>query len=96
VIRCVEHDGPGDRGGLADGDVLRTIDGHPVSAGSYEKILGGLELGKPHTFTVERTGRTLKLEVEPIESGAESFKIVDLPEVSPEQLLLREQWLQLR
>jgi predicted metalloprotease with PDZ domain len=96
VIRCVEHDGPGDRGGLADGDVLRTIDGHPVAPGSYEKILAGLELGKPHTFTVERTGRTLELEVEPIESGAESFKIVSLPEVSAEQQLLREQWLQLQ
>jgi predicted metalloprotease with PDZ domain len=96
VIRCVEHDGPGDRGGLADGDVLRSIDGHPLSSGTYEKILAGLELGKPHTFVVERTGRTLTLKIEPIESGPEVFEIVSLPEVSAEQLRLREQWLELR
>lgn len=95
-VRWVEHDGPGDRGGLADGDLLRSIDGHPIDMNNYEKILAGLELGKPHTFTVERTGRTLALEIEPIESGPESFKIVDLPEVSAQQLYLREQWLELR
>jgi predicted metalloprotease with PDZ domain len=95
-VRWVEHDGPGDRGGLADGDLLRAIDGHPVDASNYEKILSGLELGKPHAFTLERTGRTLELEIEPIESGPESFRIVNLPEVSAEQLYLREQWLALR
>jgi predicted metalloprotease with PDZ domain len=95
-IRCVEHDGPGDRGGLADGDFLRAVDGHPVDVTNYEKILAGLELGKSHTFTVERTGRTLQLKIEPIESGPETFKIVSLPEVSAEQLYLREQWLGLR
>jgi predicted metalloprotease with PDZ domain len=93
VVRCVEHGGPGDRGGLADGDVLRIIDGHPVTINNFEKVFLGLELGKPHEFTVERTGRTLKLEIEPIEGGAETFKIVSLPEVSAAQMQLREQWL---
>lgn len=96
VVRSVEHGGPGDRGGLADGDVLRAIDSHPMTGNNYEKVLSGLELGKKHEFTVERTGRTLKLSIEPIESGPETFKIVSLEEVSAEQMQLREQWLGVR
>ena len=95
-VRSVEHDGPGDRGGLGDGDVLRAIDGQVIEAGNYERVLASLSIDKKHTFTVERTGRTLELEITPIESGAERFRIVDLPDVSAEQTLLRKQWLGLQ
>jgi predicted metalloprotease with PDZ domain len=93
VVRSVEHGGPGDLGGLADGDSLRAIDGHPMTGGNFDKVLAGLEIGKPHEFTVERMGRTLTLEIEPVESGLETFKIVSLPEVSAEQMQLRKEWL---
>ncbi len=93
TVRWVEHGGPGDRGGLGDGDVLRAIDGHTIEPGNYEKVLASLSIDESHTFTIERTGRTLELEITPIEGGPEKFRIVDLPEVSAEQMVLRKQWL---
>jgi predicted metalloprotease with PDZ domain len=91
--QLVTHDGPGDRGGLADGDRIQAIDDHVITADNYGEILANLELGQAHTFTVERTGRVLELEVEPIEGGDERFEIVELDEVSAEQALLRKEWL---
>src|SRR5690606_24900234 len=59
-VRSVMHDGPGDRGGLADGDVIRAIDGQLIrDERDYARALSACTLGEVHTFTIERTGRTL-------------------------------------
>src|SRR5690606_15433015 len=77
-VRSVMHDGPGDRGGLADGDVIRAIDGQLIrDERDYSRALGACTLGEAHAFTIERTGRTLELRVAPIESGDERFEIVE-------------------
>ncbi|PRQ02551.1 M61 glycyl aminopeptidase [Enhygromyxa salina] len=93
AVRWVEHGGPADLGGLADGDVIQAIDGHPVDGKSWKKIVGALELGAAHRFTIERTGRVLELSIDPIEGGDERFEIVDLDDVTPQQTLLRRDWL---
>ncbi|KIG15139.1 hypothetical protein DB30_05839 [Enhygromyxa salina] len=93
IARNVEHGGPADLGGVADGDELSQINGRPIDAGNYDKALRALELGEPCTLTVTRTGRVLDLKVTPIEGGDPSFQIVELANVSPEQLLLRNEWL---
>jgi predicted metalloprotease with PDZ domain len=95
-VRLVEHDGPGDRGGLADGDVIRAIDGRHVGPDAYAKALASLALDQPHTFTVERNARTLTLSITPIEGGETRYEIVELDDVTPEQLALRKRWLGLR
>ena len=92
-VDTVNHEGPADLGGMADGDVLLSVDGHALASTSYTKVLAALEPGERYPFVVERMGRQLTLELQIIESGESSFDIIELDEVSAEQSLLRQEWL---
>ena len=93
IFDSVTVGGPADRGGIGNGDALIAIDGHAVTEGSYERQLRALEIGESATFEVTRLGRTIELEVVPVEGGPERFEIVELDDVSAEQMVLRRAWL---
>lgn len=94
AVRNVVHGTPGDRGGLASGDRIMAIDGHPVDESSYARVLASLSVDEDHQFRVERLGRVVDLTIVPIVSGDPKFEIVDLDDVSAEQSLLRREWLE--
>ena len=93
-VRNVVHGAPGDAGGLATGDRILAIDGAPVEADGYPRILAALTPDASHGFTVARAGRTLTLNITPIVGGDPKFEIVDVDVVSPEQARLRAAWLE--
>src|SRR5690606_2918068 len=95
-VRNVLHGAPGDRGGLAIGDRLVAIDGAALGDDDYPRILASLSVDVAHQFTVERLGRVVELSITPIVGGDPKFEIVELEQVSAEQLLLRREWLGLK
>lgn len=52
-----------------------------------------LTIGERARVEVIRAGRTLEVEVVAIEGGPERFEIVELDDVSAEQMVVRKAWL---
>ena len=93
-VDSVIHGGPADAGGLGSGDVIVAIDDHRIDERStYDDILAALELGEAATITVSRMGRVLDLQVSPVACRDEDLQIVELEDVSAEQMVLRKAWL---
>jgi S1-C subfamily serine protease len=70
VITGVDADSRGKRAGLAVGDVIRSIDGKPLTR--PKKIgdrFGALEPGKKAAVTLERGGKTVEVTVERAKRG---------------------------
>jgi len=67
VIHAVVKDGPADRAGLRDGDVLLSLDGVPVTGpGPLLKMLGVDQIGRTRVAKILRGGRLIDLPVTPI------------------------------
>jgi diguanylate cyclase (GGDEF)-like protein len=65
-VTNVEEELPADRAGIAEGDIVVAILGHPVrKLLDYEVAAQELERGKPATYRVLRDGREIDLEVTP-------------------------------
>lgn len=94
-IVAVEHDSPADRAGLGTGDRLVAISGHAIAKlDEWQQARAGLPIGKPATITVERRGRVVEREVVAIERGDLDLEVVTLDSLTPEQSLLRREWLE--
>jgi S1-C subfamily serine protease len=66
IIHQIVKDGPADRAGLREGDVLLSLDGTPVTGpGPLLKMLGADEIGHTRVAKVLRSGRLLDLPVTP-------------------------------
>jgi serine protease Do len=64
VVVDVESDSQADRAGLAQGDVIREINRHPVkSVKEYEKIVSGLKKEQDALLLIDRRGSSLFLTV---------------------------------
>jgi serine protease Do len=64
VVVNVEPDSQGDRAGLAQGDVIREINRHPVKAvKDYEKIVSGLKKDEDALLLISRRGSSLFITV---------------------------------
>lgn len=63
VVQSVADDSPAQAAGLADGDVLQSVDGQPVdSVWSLRRVLQGLDAGQRVTLLVRRDGDPASLE----------------------------------
>jgi len=66
VIHQIVKDGPADRAGMREGDVLLSLDGIAVTGpGPLLKMLGADEIGRTRLAKVLRSGRLLDLPVTP-------------------------------
>lgn len=94
VLADVEHDSPADQGGLGSGDRLEAIDGHALTTlEHWQHARKALTIDEPHRVTLTRQGRVIEREVVPIERGDAVVEVVPLADVSPEQVVLRREWL---
>jgi C-terminal processing protease CtpA/Prc len=64
-VGAVTPDGPAERAGIRDGDVITAIDGKPVRNGGESELAGRLVAGKPVSLSVLRDGKTLQFHVTP-------------------------------
>ncbi len=92
VVVAVDAGSEAERAGLAAGDTILTINGKPA-AGEVEDHLRGLAPGD--TVRLRVTGRKGSREIKIGVTGRdeESFAIVDLPHVTPQQRARRNAWL---
>ncbi len=68
LILGVERDSPADRAGLRPGDVLTAMNGRPLtSIEQFQQMIRRVRLKETIRFTVWREGRTLTVEVVPVE-----------------------------
>ena len=66
VITDVYPGLPGEQAGVRPGDVLRSVDGHPVRVtDDYDRAMVGFRPGDAVVYGVERDSRRLELEVRP-------------------------------
>jgi S1-C subfamily serine protease len=71
LVASIEPDGPADRAGLEEGDVLVALDGHPVSGiDDLHKLLTEDRVGVWTHLTILRGVHRLNLEIIPGESVA--------------------------
>lgn len=77
VAETVVVGGPADRAGLEPGDTLLSVEGHPPGSEAGERVLGGLEAGRPVRIVVARDGthRTLRVTPETWPSGSRLLRV---------------------
>lgn len=68
VLHSIAKDGPADRAGLRDADILISLDGQPVAGpGQLLRMLSADAIGKPMTLRILRQGRFVDLAVVPVQ-----------------------------
>ncbi len=83
-VAQVEPGGEGHRIGLRAGDVIRSINGLPITQGGQMIDLIHNSLGKPMTLVVQRSGQTLTLHPTPRALvDADGQKMLDVEVVTP-------------
>jgi predicted metalloprotease with PDZ domain len=93
-IELVRQGGPGDKGGLANGDVLVAIDGLKITnAAEAKRQIRAMAGGSRHQVTVQRGARIVERTVVPVVGGPTTYKIALDPAATYEQLVLRQGWL---
>jgi S1-C subfamily serine protease len=94
TVSYVEAGGPADRAGLRSGDRVLSLQNRGVDR-SIESSLFLLDPkpGVPLTLEIERRGERRVLSVTPVFTRRTSYRIEDLPAVSPAQQTIRNGWL---
>lgn len=79
--------------GINVGDELVSIDGVPVTDATT--MLNGKKVGDKISVAVLRDGLPLTLEVTLLRNNKVKYKVQELPDVTPQQLVVRKKWLKL-
>ncbi len=94
TIELVRVGGPGDKAGLANGDVLVAIDGLKLAnAAEAQRQIKAMAPGSRHQVTLARGARVIERNVVAGSGGSIKYKISLDPGATYEQLALRQQWL---
>lgn len=75
VVDAVETGGPAADAGLAVGDLLISIDGHPIPSDEGGRRLGALEAGERVTFEVRRGDRILEVSIVPRQASGNRLRM---------------------
>ncbi|HKK27996.1 MAG TPA: PDZ domain-containing protein [Gemmatimonadota bacterium] len=77
VAETVVVGGPADQAGLEPGDTLLSVEGHPLGSEAGERVLAGLEAGRPVRVAVAREGgrRTLRVTPATWPSGSRLLRV---------------------
>ncbi|WP_259068309.1 M61 family metallopeptidase [Mucilaginibacter sp. X4EP1] len=79
--------------GVNVGDQLVSVDGTPVT--DVTTMLNGKKVGDKASVSVLRDGLPLTLEVTLLRNNKVKYKVQELPDVTPQQLVVRKKWLKL-
>lgn len=94
IVAGVVRDGAAWVDGINVNDEITAIDG--VTLTTAAGMLNGKKPGDKISITVIRDGLTLVLPVTLLKSTRVKYKIEELPNVTPQQLIVRKKWLTLK
>jgi serine protease Do len=69
VIESVEKDGPADRAGLLNGDIMISVEGLPITSSGAARRLGSLEPGESVMLEIRRGDRIIEVAITPREAS---------------------------
>jgi len=95
-IRRIVPNSPAARAKLDAGDVVLAMDAERVTADNLTSRIHSKRIGKPVKLTILRGPRLLEIDLIPAEFQEERWTIVEAPNASPEQVRIRDRWLQTR
>lgn len=94
VATSLAPDGEAARAGVAIGDVVLTIDGTPVRATgpAFNELLRN-KIGETVKLTIRRSGQEKVIDSKVGVVELSNYRLVEIPNPTPDQLRLREGWL---
>jgi predicted metalloprotease with PDZ domain len=93
IVSAVLRGGAGWIDGINVNDELTAIDGNPVTDAAT--MLNGKKTGDKISVTVNRDGLPITLPVTLLRNNRFKYKIESLPDVTPQQMVVRKKWLAL-
>ena len=93
IVNMVMRGGPGWVDGINVNDELVAIDGTPITDPST--MLNGKKVGDKLNITVSRDGKAMILPVTLQRNPRAKFKIEEVPNATPQQMVVRTKWLKL-
>jgi predicted metalloprotease with PDZ domain len=92
-VAALPTDGPAARSGLQQGDQLIAIGGTLVTRANWQSALERYKPGDRVKVQAERFGKTVEMELLMEEPRNFTYRLQDLPAVTPEARRLRTAWL---
>jgi predicted metalloprotease with PDZ domain len=94
TVSEVAPGGPAEAAGLAEGDVLVTLDGQPFPRLLSRWMQEHFDAGHPVQLLVERDGVRKQFEFAATTRSDSHFEVVEMPDATERQLRIRAGWLQ--
>jgi predicted metalloprotease with PDZ domain len=92
-ISRVIPESPASAAGLDTGDILLAFGDRRVTFNNLQSEFRRRKLGETIDLTIARGNRILVLELKPGETQEEVWTIIDTPNVTPEQMEIRNRWI---
>ena len=92
-ISRVIPDSPASAAGIDTGDILLAFGDRRVTFNNFQSEFRRRKLGETIDLTIARGDRILVLELKPGETQEEIWTIIDAPNVTPEQMEIRNRWI---